>query len=81
MFHPSSVGARVLAHDVFRRFMATAGAPGLRIPVAFLPERDDAQPDLWDTESAEHTLAVVLSDARMARRALLEDKTHGPTRS
>lgn len=74
MFHPDSECGRALAHDVFRRFMATAGSPGLRIPVAFLPEQDDACPGAWDADAAEHTLAVLLSDGRMARRARSEDR-------
>jgi hypothetical protein len=74
LFHPRADRARALALDVHRRFMAAAAAPGLRIPVAFLPERDDDLPETFDVEAAEHTLVIALVDARMAQRAREVDR-------
>lgn len=76
LFHPKSAAARALALGVYRRFMATGSAPGLRIPVAFLPERDDGHPSsiLAEMDKAEHTLVIALVDKRMLRTAEPEDR-------
>jgi hypothetical protein len=76
LFHPKSEEARKLALEVYRRFMATGSAPGLRIPVAFLPERDDGHPSsvLAEIDKAEHTLVIALVDKRMVRTATPEDR-------
>jgi hypothetical protein len=55
------------------RFVEPPASGGLRIPVFFTPDRgDDLPPGLdsgegLDLEASEHTLVVVLADARMAR--------------
>ena len=75
LFHPQSAAARQLALGIYRRFMALGGGPGLRIPVAFGASRSDGAPPPAPTlDSQTHTLVVALVDARMARRALPEDR-------
>ncbi len=74
LFHPQSDKARAFAQGLFRRFMATDSAPGLRIPVAFHPERDDFMPSELALDAARHTLVVALVDGRMSRRARESDR-------
>lgn len=55
------------------RFVEPPASGGLRIPVFFTPDRGDDLPprvgpeEGLDLDAAEHTLVVVLADARMAR--------------
>ena len=71
--HPRSSSAGLLAQELMRRFVEPPASGGLRIPVRFTPERGDGLPPGWEgndgirLDSAEHTLVVVLADARMAR--------------
>lgn len=74
LFHPQSDKARDHAQGLFRRFMATDLVPGLRIAVAFHPERDDFMPGEPALEAAQHTLVVALVDSRMSRRARESDR-------
>jgi hypothetical protein len=64
--HPKSESANKLATILMRRFVEPPASGGLRIPVFFTPDRgDDLPPELNILEAAQHTLVVVLADARM----------------
>lgn len=72
--HPRSGSAGLLAQELMRRFVEPPSSGGLRLPVRFTPDRGDGLPPAWEGDdginltAAEHTLVVVLADARMARR-------------
>jgi hypothetical protein len=75
LFHPASKASRELALDIYRRFAASGGSPGVRIPVAFAPKRPGgAPPEDVALDAATHTLVVALVDGRMAQRARPEDR-------
>ena len=71
--HPQSKSAGLLAQELMRRFVDPPASGGLRLPVFLTPERSDGLPPGWDCEggiqldAADHTLVVVLADARMAQ--------------
>jgi SLOG cluster2/TIR domain len=72
--HPKSAQGRILAEQLMERFVEPPATGGLRIPVFFTPDRDDGLPprltgrDALDLEAADHSIVVVLTDARMAQR-------------
>jgi hypothetical protein len=75
LFHPGSPLAPQLARAIYRRFMVLGGGPGLRIPVHFGAEQPGGAPPPRPTfDERTRTLVVALVDARMARRALAEDR-------
>ncbi len=71
--HPKSVEARELASKLMSRFVEPPACGGLRVPVFFTPDRGDDLPptlsseDGLNLEAAQHTLVVILADARMLR--------------
>src|SRR5215469_14238415 len=71
--HPKSESAKAVAQRLMGRFVEPPASGGLRIPVFFTPERGDDLPprigerDGIDVDRAQHTLIVILADARMAR--------------
>jgi hypothetical protein len=71
--HPQSQSARLLAQELMRRFVDPPASGGLRLPVFFTPDRGNDLPPAWDGEvgieldASDHTLVVVLADARMAQ--------------
>lgn len=72
--HPQSASAVLLARELMRRFNDPPASGGLRVPTSFTPDRGDGLPPAWggedgvDLDAADHSLVVVLADARMARR-------------
>jgi hypothetical protein len=71
--HPKSESAKAVAQRLMGRFVEPPASGGLRIPVFFTPERGNDLPpgigerDGIDVDRAQHTLIVILADARMAR--------------
>ncbi|MCP4043413.1 MAG: TIR domain-containing protein [Gammaproteobacteria bacterium] len=71
--HPASETAGKLATSLMAHFVEPPASGGLRLPVMFTPNRNDGLPpplegrDRLDLNGAEHSLVVVLADARMAR--------------
>jgi hypothetical protein len=71
--HPKSELANKLAFDLMTRFVEPPFSGGLRIPVFFTPDQgDDLPPGLnveggLNLDAAQHTIVVVLADARMLR--------------
>jgi hypothetical protein len=71
--HPKSLEARELASKLMSRFVEPPACGGLRVPVFFTPDRGDDLPptlsseDGLNLEAAQHTLVVILADARMLR--------------
>lgn len=71
--HPQSEQANQLAAALMSRFVEPPASGGLRIPVFFTPEKgDDLPPELnmeggLNFDAAQHTIVVVLADARMLR--------------
>jgi hypothetical protein len=61
-----------------RRFVEPPSSGGLRVPVRFTPQRGNDLPPDWEgddginLDAAEHTLVVVLADARMAQRVTFQ---------
>lgn len=71
LFHPESESATALATAVHGALSVRPTGYGPRIPVRFWPVTDDGRPTLGlSLDDAQHTVAVVLADRRMARRAL-----------
>ena len=76
LFHPASEEARKLAEALVPRYLAPPAARGLRVPVFLTPDRGDGlppsldgdDPNRLDLDAAQHTVFVVLADARMIRR-------------
>ncbi|MCP4043364.1 MAG: hypothetical protein GY731_15640, partial [Gammaproteobacteria bacterium] len=71
--HPASDTAGKLATSLMAHFVEPPASGGLRLPVMFTPNGNDGLPphlegrDRLDLNGAEHSLVVVLADARMAR--------------
>jgi len=71
--HPKSIEAKKLASKLMNRFVEPPACGGLRVPVFFTPDQgDDLPPSLSskddiNLEAAQHTLVVILADARMLR--------------
>ena len=71
--HPQSESAGLLGQELMRRFVDPPASGGLRVPVFFTPDRGDGLPPAWDgsdgieLDASQHTLVVVLADARMAQ--------------
>ena len=71
--HPKSDSANQLASDLMKRFVEPPASGGLRIPVFFTPDKGDDLPPEINTEgglkleAAQHTIVVILADARMLR--------------
>jgi hypothetical protein len=76
--HPGSSSAGLLTQELMRRFVEPPSSGGLRLPIRFTPDRGDGLPPEWDRDdginldAAEHTLVVVLVDARMARHVTFQ---------
>lgn len=71
--HPKSVDANELATALMHRYVEPPASGGLRIPVFFTPDRGDDLPPTLNSAGgiwlnmAQHTVVVVLADARMLR--------------
>jgi hypothetical protein len=71
--HPQSSTGNQMASALMRHFVEPPASGGLRIPVFFTPDRGNDLPPLFDAEeglnfnAAQHTIVVVLGDARMLR--------------
>jgi hypothetical protein len=71
--HPQSDTGNQVASALMRHFVEPPASGGLRIPVFFTPDRGNDLPPLFDAEeglnfnAAQHTIVVVLGDARMLR--------------
>lgn len=71
--HPQSESAKRLAQELMKRFVDPPASGGLRLPVFFTPENAEGLPPGWegdrgiDLDQSDHTLVIVLSDARMAQ--------------
>ena len=78
LFHPASDEARGFAEELVRDLIAGPAMRGLQAPVFLTPDRGDGLPprlsmddlDRFDLDSAQHTVVVVLADARMQRRVM-----------
>jgi hypothetical protein len=72
--HPQSTGARAVAEQLMDHFVEPPASGGLRIPVFFTPDRHDGLPppltgrEALDLDAADHTIVVILTDARMAQQ-------------
>lgn len=72
--HPKSKAANELATQLMHRFVEPPASGGLRIPVSFTPDTGGDFPPALNTENglkldaAQHTVIVVLADARMLRK-------------
>ena len=71
--HPKSALANQIAEALISRFVEPPASGGLRIPVFFTPDKgDDCPPELngvggLNLNAAQHTIVVILADARMLR--------------
>lgn len=71
--HPKSDSANKLASELMSRFVEPPASGGLRIPVFFCPDKGDDRPPQLNVDgglnlnAAQHTIVVVLADARMLR--------------
>lgn len=71
--HPKSDSANQLASELMTRFVEPPASGGLRIPVFFCPDKGDDLPSQLNVDgglnlnAAQHTIVVVLADARMLR--------------
>jgi hypothetical protein len=65
--HPKSELANKLAFDLMTCFVEPPFSGGLRIPVFFTPDQGDDLPPELNLDAAQHTIVVVLADARMLR--------------
>jgi hypothetical protein len=72
--HPKSAQGRSMAEKLMERFVEPPATGGLRIPIFFTPDRDNGLPppltgrDALHLDAADHSILVVLTDARMAQR-------------
>lgn len=71
--HPKSVDANELATALMRRYVEPPASGGLRVPVFVTPDHGDDLPPILNStggiwlNAAQHTIVVVLADARMMR--------------
>ncbi|GAA5506170.1 TIR domain-containing protein [Novipirellula caenicola] len=81
LFHPDSADGRAVAESLVPKFLAAPAVRGLRVPIFLTPDRRDGlpprlapdpaipnDPDWLDLDAAEHSVVVVIADARMNRR-------------
>jgi|GEM_PF-1589799 len=71
--HSQSDSAQLLAEELMKRFVDPPATGGLRLPVFFTRQNSEGLPPTWNVDGgvnlddAEHSVVVVLADARMAR--------------
>ncbi|WP_160168391.1 TIR domain-containing protein [Novipirellula maiorica] len=81
LFHPASADGRKIAESLVPKFLSAPAVRGLRVPIFLTPDREDDlpprlqsdpaipnDPDWLDLNAAEHSVVVVIADARMNRR-------------
>ncbi|GAA4457408.1 TIR domain-containing protein [Novipirellula rosea] len=81
LFHPDSVDGRKIAEALVPKFLAAPAVRGLRVPIFLTPDCGDGlpprlapdptishDPDWLDLDAAEHSVVVVIANARMNRR-------------
>lgn len=81
LFHPDSVEGRTLAETMVPGFLAAPAVRGLRVPIFLTQDRGDAlpprlapdpgvphDPDWLNLDAAQHSVVVIIADARMNRR-------------